>query len=239
MSLLAASLILAGGAALPAVQRETEPAQGSRVLVPRAARIPDDPKQSQRERGRIVMSEFARCLVDRRPMQLASALAVIDSPEFGKAAVKATTDECLDSGMIQFKVVGLRGPLFVELYRRKALAEANGRVWGPPVPQIDLAMKAESPPEKQHSALLTVSHCVIQADRAGAAAIVRAPTASPQQDAAITAIKPVLSGCLPQGVQVRLGKESLEGGLAEALYRGVAPVPAPAPESAAAPGAKQ
>lgn len=237
MSLLAASLILTSGAVLPAAQRATEPGWGSNVPVPRAARVPDDPNKNKRQRGWVVMGEFARCLVDRHPTRLASALAVIDTPAFRPAALKLASDECLGGGMISFNLNGLRGPLFVELYRRKAIAEASGRVWGPPVARIDLAAKPEDVAAKRHFALLAVSDCVVGKDRAAAAAIVRAPSVSRAQDAAITAIKPTLGGCLPKGVEVRLGKESLEAGLAEVLYRGVVPMPAPEPVVAA--GAKQ
>jgi len=233
--LLATTLILSSGAALPAMQRRTEKETGSNIPVPRRARIPED-STLKRAQVRLVLNEFVRCAVDRQASRLEAALATLDDG-FNTVGAVLSTNECLESGQMKFKAVALRGPLFAELYRRKAAAEAKGRSWGPAVTRVNLAAKPETDIAKEHLGLMGFAHCVVESDRAGAQAAVLAPTASDAQNAAIAALAPKLGPCLPQGSSVRLGKDVLEGGLAEVLYRGV--VPTPAAEPAAASGAKQ
>ncbi len=217
------ALTLICAAASASAQRATEQETGSRIPIPQRARIPDAGTMPQVNRVRIVMAEFARCVVDRKYHQVEQALALPTGQAFNHAVAELATDECLASGEMRFKAVAIRGPLFTELYRRRVAAEKAGRTWGPAVAKVDLAAPAIAldQGEQQHLAMMAFGDCVVTRDAEAARRVVLAPTASDAQDRAIAAIAPSLGPCIVQGTTLHFGKQVLEGILAEVLYRGV------------------
>jgi hypothetical protein len=79
--------------------------------------------------------------------------------------------------------------------------------------------------------LLTFSECVVSIDIDAARAIVLASTGSDLQDAAFARAGSAFNACLPQGTTIRMGKQAIEAGLAEVLYRGVEPPAVTTPTS--------
>lgn len=212
-------------------QRVTEQETGSNIPIPQRARIPDAGTMPEANRIRIVMAEFARCVVDRKYHQVEQALALPPGQAFTHAVAGLATSECLAGGEMRFKAVAIRGPLFTELYRRRVAAEKSGRTWGPAVAKVDLLTPAMAVDqgEQQHLAMMAFGDCVVTRNAEAARRVVLAPTASDTQDRAIAAIAPDLGPCIVQGTTLRFGKQVLEGIFAEVLYRGVnAPAVIPA-----------
>jgi hypothetical protein len=178
------------------------------------------------------MSEFARCVVDREPTAVVRAVSASSQRDFDKAVGALSTRECLDSGMMRFKTDAMRGPLFVELYRRRADAEAHQKPWGPVAAKINLdPTQVRDSIDGEHLPLLTFSECVVSIDIDAARAIVLASTGSDLQDAAFARAGSAFNACLPQGTTIRMGKQAIEAGLAEVLYRGVEPPAVTTPTS--------
>jgi len=217
----AVAAVCAPAAAQPAVESQT----GSHILIPRRARIPENTASDRVRISRQVMSEFARCVVDREPKAVARAVSASSQRDFDKAVDALSTDECLDSGMMRFKTDAMRGPLFVELYRRRADAEAHQKPWGPVAPKINLGTTpAQDSIDGEHLPWLSFGECVVSTDSGAAQAIVLAPTASDLQDAAFAKAGAAFNACVSQGTTIRMGKQAIEAVLAEVLYRGVEPL---------------
>ena len=214
--------VITYGVANAQSSRDTE--TGSRIVIPKRARIPDDSTLSKSELSRKVLNEFARCAINRNYPAVASAVSKPMGAGFHEAIARVVSADCLYSGMISFKAVALRGPLFVELYKRRELAKSQGRVWGPVTPSIDFSAPS-SLESDAHRAILDVATCAIDANPNVARAVVLEHMMSEAQDNAFAAIVPALGACLPEGKTLSLTKQVIEGMLAEVLYRGVKPAP--------------
>lgn len=235
MRLLLILAMLIGSSNVPAgAQRRTEAETGSLVPVPRRARIADTSTLSDKDRGRVTMAAFARCTVDRHNSQVATALSLPAHELAAASLARLADDECLDAGQMRFQSVPFRGALFVELYRRRAEAEARHSAWRLPVVPFNAQQSIELTNQQaaEQVALLAFAACVAERDPAGAKAVVMGPTVSKVQDAAIASLVPHLGPCLPSGQKITLGKIVLEGALGEVLYRGLAPSVRPASKEA-------
>ncbi|MEP9401156.1 hypothetical protein [Sphingomonas sp. VNH70] len=220
-------MVALSSVASPALaQRQVEEDTGSRIAVPRRARIPDSPGLSEHARARVTLAQFARCTVDRKPSQV-SAIVAQPAERLGDTLVaKAADDDCLSSGQMRMKPLLMRGALFTELYRRRNQAERRGAAWRMPAVAFDAhtPVAAADPEIAVQLALLSFAACVVQRDPETAKAVVLKPAASKEQDAAFAALAPLLGPCLPSGQEIKLGKTILEGALGEVLYRGTVPV---------------
>ncbi len=204
------------------------------IPVPRRARISEAPGLSNPARSRITLADFARCTVDRKPSQVAMIAAQPAEKLNGGMMAKAADDDCLSSGQLRMKPMLMRGALFVELYRRRERATRQGDKWSLPAVAFDEQAQVDPTDAdlKLQIGLLSFASCVIQHDPAVAKAIVLAPTAGKEQDAAIATLAPHLGQCLPGGQKITLGKTFLEGALAEVLYRGTVSVTLPMSQEA-------
>ena len=113
LAVLLAALL--GSPALAKPQREME--TGSLITVPKRAIAPDR-TLTKEELGRDLMSQFARCIIDRKQAVVAEAITLLPGAD-GPAFNRASTDECLDSGRMRFSTAVVRGAVFGELYRRQ------------------------------------------------------------------------------------------------------------------------
>lgn len=201
-------------------QRVTEAETGSLIRRPQAARIPDRSARDA-DRAYIAMLDFGRCTLDRRTSQVERALRLPVGREASAALGRAASDECLDTGEMRFQPVLLRGALFIEMWKRRALAKAKGVSWGF---DLDPIVVPVIPPEatkdqKLHWGLMTYASCVVQTDRAAASEAVTQRAGEPKEMAAYQRLSPALSGCLAEGETLSFSKAILGGALAEVLYR--------------------
>ena len=84
-----------------------------------------------------------------------------------------------------------------------------------------------------YAALSPFGECVVRASPAQSLAVLRTRVETPEEDAALKAVFPVLGSCLEKGSALRLNKFVMRGTLALNLYR-----LARAPRIAAAGGAQ-
>lgn len=206
----------------PAIAQQDIPL-GSRIGRPSAARIPDHVGMSDATRGRIALTQFARCTLERNPRGVQAALTLPDDGAWATSLQRLASPECLDAGEMTFSSALLRGALFVEIW--KQMAARDRRPAALTFQPIDLTMAGSAGlgTVGQRLALLSVANCVVTADRVAASDLIAMPTGSARQAAAYLAINPLLGPCLPQGATFRFSKSVIEGALAEVLVRTVAP----------------
>lgn len=201
-------------------QRATE--SENLFQVPKRAVISDEQGYSVADRGRIAMAQFARCVVDRRSAQLQRVLSMPLGPQYDRQLNSMATDQCLGNGQLSFNAVLFRGALFAELWRRRAAADRDGQKWGPVFDSINwstpIADDATASVKVQF-ALQLFADCIVKRDRPTASEVVLLPIASKAQNDAYARLTPILGSCLPKGQQVKFNKPTLEGILAEVLYR--------------------
>jgi hypothetical protein len=221
---LATTALALVGLAAPAVaQSAYDKDTGTLISHPRRAEQADK-KQSDDERGRDMMNQFARCIIDRSPEGVAAAIALApgdDSSAFNRVA----SDECLDQGRMSFSPALLRGALFGELYRRQTKGVKNLSVKFPPQP---LDWSAPPSPESNTRArtnyfMLWMSDCVEKTNGAEMRTIVGAPVGSSAQETAYAAVIPSLGPCVPAGQKLAISRAMLEAAFAEYLYRSAVP----------------
>lgn len=91
---------------------------------------------------------------------------------------------------------------------------------GKPIPAERVADQQRRFDEKAGDvALSRVGECVVRTDAAMARAALLTPMDTPQELAALQAVAPALSKCLPQGQTLGFDRMSLRGSLAVAYYR--------------------
>ena len=201
-----------------AQSRAVEIETGSKIPVPKRARVPEG-SENDTAAARAVMSDFARCAVDRNGRAIEKAFALPISPAYWRAMGGVATDQCLGSGKLRIPQVVMRGAIFTELYRRYNRSGVRPIA----VDGVDLMRLVEKADDAamMQQALMELAHCIVKSDLGNSISAVIAPTASSAQEVAFKALTPSLGPCLPQGVQFKFSKSVLEGVLAEVLYRGV------------------
>ncbi|MDQ2893598.1 MAG: hypothetical protein M3R64_11000 [Pseudomonadota bacterium] len=202
-------------------QRKVESDTGSHIAIPQRARIPDAPGLTVDDRARIAMAEFARCTVDRRAIAMRRVLSLPIEKLDGSVWMPLADTECLASGEMRFQPRIMRGALFSELVRRRAVETARGGAWTFPVMPYDAVALADPANRvtQLDAALLAFADCVVKRDPVGAQAVIVAPTATEAESVAIAALAPNLGPCLPAGQTIKLSRSILEGAVAEILYR--------------------
>ena len=216
--------ILTALAAVPlAAQSRYEKDTGSQISIPERAKSPDR-KLSEEELGREMMNRYARCIVDRTSGKVAEAIALKPGDDI-QAFNKAATDECLDSGRMQFSASVLRGAVFGELYRRqqKGVKDVVRKF---PVQPLDWS--AAPPPGASERAranyfLLWLSDCVHGSSAEAMRSVVMNPVGSKVQQAAYSAVIPMLGPCIPEGQKLSFSRSMLESAFGEYLYRSQVP----------------
>lgn len=91
---------------------------------------------------------------------------------------------------------------------------------GKPIPAERVAEQQRRFDEKAGDvALSRVGECVVRADAVKSRAVLLTPMDTPEELAALQAVAPALSNCLPQGQTLGFDRMSLRGTLAVAYYR--------------------
>jgi hypothetical protein len=147
---------------------------------------------------------------------------------WGSATAALANDECLQSGELRFNPRLLRGSLYIAKYQRD-FRSAEPQIRTEQVNYLPADLPKDDPQWKGvYYAVVSFSDCVVRANPASSRDLVLAPIATARESAALNALMPALSGCLPSGSKLKIGKEQLTGGIAEALYRLSIPATVPA-----------
>ena len=166
------------------------------------------------------MARYARCIVLRYPDRMTAVLGRQIDVGYVADMQALSRNDCLEKFGLAFDAFVLRGALFKELWRRRVSAEAHRKHWQPVLNPINL----EAAPVKDKEAtanysLLWFADCVVKADPVAASRFVLAPIASPEEKTSYRNIVGLLGPCWATGEPLRLNVPTLQGIMAEVLYR--------------------
>jgi hypothetical protein len=241
MSLFIIALALAGSAAQG---REVTGIQPGPIVVERSV-------ASSQGISRLVLGEFAKCIVRRKHDD--AARVVLDAQaDLGKERADGLfISDCMpDRSRMRANATQIRYGLAeaLTLADAKSLSFDFART-APLVhrPFVDRPMPADVAADPRrvagwnavaaerstYAVLSPFGECVVRAAPAQSLAVLRTRVETPEEDAALKAVFPVLGSCLGKGSALRLNKFVMRGTLALNLYR-----LARAPRIAAAGGAQ-
>jgi hypothetical protein len=204
--------------ALSAMSPAAAPAQTGTLINNHPAEIQDGDDGNQNA-ARRVTNDYAQCLVRKYGRLTERAVAGPASEKSAKLLSNLASPQCLSSGELRMPQALMRGAVFRALYIR-----AYGRA-APANQPVVVDFAAELIPgdelSRRMSALLPVASCVAHGNPDATRAFILAQTAAKAEQAAIEALRPALSACLPAQVTLRFSKAVLQGMLAEAVYREV------------------
>lgn len=189
---------------------------GSRIA-PLRAKIPAESQLSKFDQGRLVMAQFAGCLLNRMAGKIGEALTQVGDKQVNFALLETVNhSDCLSSGQIRFQVPVVRDALFVELFRRR-----DGGSTAFKLPAYDLSeISARPDMGAVHLWMIDFASCVVERDRSASRLFVLAPVASAAERTAFEGLKPSLGPCVTAGDEIDLNFAVIKGALAEILYRG-------------------
>lgn len=189
-----------------------------------------------KDEARIVMRDFAECLVARfspkRAKEIDAFLAISPyAPGAGDMGRKFATSDCLSSryagtyiASLQMAPPLLRGALF----RARFVRQFTKRPLGTFAP-YDVNASWHVPRDDRFAIYQAIGECAVREDPVSSRAIVDADIGSKSEDAGFAAIVPALQKCMPATGTYRFSRAVLEGLLAEALYNLAAGASAPVP----------
>jgi hypothetical protein len=170
------------------------------------ARLPDDSRHlTAAEGSRIVLDDYATCLVDKNQR---SAVEFLKTSLAGPVTVTSTR-ECLQDARLEFRADSLRGAVYRALYR-KNLGKASV------TPAAVVVTPAAG--DDAAAALEAFGACVVNADAKASQALVLSKAASAPETEAFGAIAPLLNGCMAPGATIKFNKLALTGLISEVLY---------------------
>lgn len=218
-----------------------------RAVAQRASAEKQNTSEAQKSRdarfARKVMQEFAQCVVDRHD-DLALRFVLVDADQWvpEEEFKKLAGGKCLGfrGGRLKMARAYYRGALADELIRDElskdftltpaGLAPLNWREPEQP-PQTDRKTGKALTPEKakdfadRYNIALAehyvaqLGECVVRTDAAGARKVFDTALDSAEEIAALKALSPSVSGCVPEGQTLTFNRTNLRYALAVGYYR--------------------
>lgn len=216
----------------------TAVAQGSRI----SGDEYEDAGLSTNKR-RLVMADFARCVVARRPALASEAILLnVDNSTFMRRYGKLADGDCLLKAYQTFGGVQMALPgdlMRYALADALVAAELSGAVptdFSVAAPlehrqvddaPLDAKLKGRKLAEAEQASAKAQAwtifsrfgECVVRTQQAKARALLTAKPASPEEGQAFAAITPDLGYCLAQGSQFAINRTNLRGTLALNYFR--------------------
>ena len=189
--------------------------QGESVLAPRSADL-SNRNISDAEQARQITNDFATCMLKRTPRAVERAAALQSAKESYGALSKLASSECLGSVNLKMPMSLLRGATYRALYIRE-YRNAEPKVASSPINYMTEAGQDEF--LQKLARLNSFGSCVARANPEASRKLVLATVATEEEKAAIDALRPHLADCLPGGTSVKFSKASLQGLIAEVLFR--------------------
>ena len=195
----------------------------------RAAPAPGD------ARARQFVHEFGMCIAEDR--DAANVLGEIPASDHSNDALFMLAEGqtgCVElNDRLRYAPRFLRGPIAEYWFKKHFSGEAEARrlIAVYPEPSNE-ELDRLSPDEKSGVIMIDVAQCVAKGNPSGTTALFDTEVSSAAETEAFAALAPVLSGCVPPGVQLQFGKFQLRGFLAEGAYRVAAAARAAATQGA-------
>jgi hypothetical protein len=213
--------LVPGGGGSSMVQEAGRPRLSDRLRTSNPAAI----RRAANE-AHVTLRQFASCIVSgagtsRERRELATFLRTSpDDAAVVKQTNKIVREYCLngtgaDYALLRFDSSILRGAIFRQLYLDVGTKSSA------PVTRDEISSVWSPSVGGNFGANQRFGDCIVAADQNAADAFVRAKVGSAQQDASLQAVMSRMSGCLTQGLTLKMSRVVLDGVLAEALYRNV------------------
>lgn len=218
---------LAAGALLAGAGASTAPAQNT------GTRIGRDARPGSAEDAARAAEILAQCFVERRPEIATRWLRLLPGTLEERRLIAPQADDlglCMDRDPtfvliargVRFRAPALRAPVALALVRR-GIERAPDRS---PLPRDAEpwflrplnAHPAAAPVDRVTLMGQDFGHCVVLSEFAGARALLSSRSGSPEEEAALRRLGPVLGGCLVQGMRLNATPGSLRLYLAEPFY---------------------
>lgn len=167
--------------------------------------------------ARIVLQQFARCVVAKYRTRVDEILNLpLGSADYIPLLNKALSSSCLRNGNLRMPRPNIRGALFEAAY----IADFGSR----PVVFSDgqstgfAAKNAGAEGWRTAVALEQFGECVSLGHSPGVRELLASYPGSAREAAAIQALRPAMSACVPKGENFSFSPTVLRGSLAEGLY---------------------
>lgn len=152
--------------------------------------------------------KFSRCIALRVPTRAANALALdYRTPEYGEALRKLAGSQlgCVGQGYLHFNRMLMAGGMAETLLKRDGDG-LSARLQG--------AVTVQARDDIEYTGL-----CVVRAAPDAVAALFATDPTSAEEKTALSALTPLLPGCVRNGLQVRFNRHGLRAVVALAAYR--------------------
>ncbi len=189
-------------------------------------------RDANKNDGITALRMIAECYYDRSPKSVRTWLDMVPGQDGERELLKRDVDTlspCLDSDRVVFdgKKVGfqprsLRGPLGAVMARRLLLQSPNPTAPASGSTPWFYERLAKMPPEAPRDAgslaSMEFGHCVASERWTSSLALIRSVDGSPEEKAAVADLVPVLNGCLPSGIEIKITKRNLRDMIGEPVY---------------------
>lgn len=204
------------------------------VLATIGAEAPSGAAMTPVDRGRVVLRDYALCLISRddRPLvgdRTRPRISDIDkflslsplSREGSSAARVLNTERCVQTRdhqpsyvTLAFQPQLLRGAIFRAKFER-----AMARQPLPEFPEYNSAARWHFPPQDKFAVLQAIGECTVRANPEATRAAIESRVDSAEENRAYAALTPALSRCIPGSGEFTFSRALLESVFAEALYQ--------------------
>lgn len=184
-------------------------------------------------RSREVMASFAQCLAQRQP-KVARTFVLDDySAAANRLYRQGGVNDCLsDASEMRFQALAARGAMAEVLIAREfpgmpELKWDGVTLAGPSnaalLPQGGVSLPPRTDPTQTRIVLIpgaiTLGACILRADAAKSRTLLNSKLNSKAETAAVAAITPSISACVPKGETLKIDKSGIRTGIAVAYYR--------------------
>lgn len=183
------------------------------LIKQRSAEISDEGKVP----ARIVLQQFARCVVVKYRKRVDEILNLpLGSADYIPLLNKALSSNCLSNGDLRMPRPNIRGALFEAAYMAdfgdRPIVFSDGQSTG------FAARNAAAEGWQTAVALEQFGECVSLGHSPQVRELLASYPGSAREAAAIQALRPAMSACVPKGQNFSFSPTVLRGGLAEGLY---------------------
>lgn len=167
--------------------------------------------------ARVVLQEFARCVVSRYRKRVDAILNLpLGSPDYVPGISKVLSSACLSGGDLHIPRTNVRGAFFEAMYNTRF---GKSPVVFPADQITGFAERNASPGREQTwLSIEQFGECVSRSHAAEVRELLASYPGSQSEAAAIAALRPAMSGCVQKGQDFSFSRTVLRGGLAEGLY---------------------
>lgn len=179
--------------------------------------------------ARKMVAGVVNCLANARPARLREVLDLPVGSIYFRRLIVELLGDCVDRGPVDRALampwLVFRAAAFEALYAREFRSAAAvdfasaGAVAYPSVETPARNARPDTSGVSRYPLVMAIGDCTVRAAPAQTRALVLSEVGSEAESAAIQALIPSLSGCIPAGQQVEISRPILRGMVAEPLYR--------------------